>query len=72
MTDSEEIYTTQNSFISAQIGESDVISGDDVDIEVRFDHLWNDSEIEERVRRSVASATRYKDEWAVRASETWR
>ena len=73
MADSdEEIYITQNSFISAEIGERDVISGNDVDIEERFDRLLNEAEIEERVRRSVPSATRYKDEWAVRAFEAWR
>ena len=66
------MYITQNSFMSAEIGECDVISGDDVDVEERFDRLVNDAEIEQRVRESVPSATRYKDEWAVRAFEAWR
>ena len=53
MTDSdEEICITQNSFISVEIRERDVISGDDV--EERLDRLLNDAEIEERVRRSVS------------------
>ena len=73
MTDSdEEISITQNSFISAEIGEREVKSGDDVDVEEKFDRLLNDAEIKERVRRSVPSATRYKDEWAMRAFEAWR
>ena len=63
----DEIYITQNSLISTEIGESDVISGDDVDMEEIFDRLLDDVEIKERVRQSVALATRYKDEWAVRA-----
>ena len=66
------VYITQNLFISVEIRERDVISGDDVDVEERFDRLLNDAEIEERVRRSVSSATRYKDEWAMRAFEAWR
>ena len=63
----DEIYITQNLFISTEIRESDVISGNDVDMELRFDRLLDDVEIRERVRQSVALATRYKDEWAVRA-----
>ena len=48
MTDSdEEIYITQNSFISPEIAESHVTSGDDVDVEDRFDRLLNDAEIED-------------------------
>ena len=54
------MYITQNSFMSAEIAECDVISGDDVDVEERFDRLVNDAEIEQRVRQSVPSATRYK------------
>ena len=73
MTNSdEEIYISQNSFISAEIAESDVTSGDDVDVEDRFDRLLNEAETEERVRQYVPSATRYKDEWAVRTFEAWR
>ena len=48
------------------------MSGDDVDVEERFDRLLNDAKIEERVWRSVPSATRYKDEWATRAFVAWR
>ena len=33
---------------------------------------YRDTEIQECVRRCVPSATRYKDEWASRAFETWR
>jgi hypothetical protein len=68
----EEFYITQNSFISNRKAEGDVVPSDDVDIEERFDRLMGDDEIEERVRKSVPSATRYKDEWAVRAFEAWR
>ena len=39
------MYITQNSFMSAEIAECDVISGDDVDVEERFDRLVNDAEI---------------------------
>ena len=70
MADSdEELYITQNSFISTEIAEGDVISGDDGDIEERFDCLLDNAEIEEQIHQSVASATRYKDEWAVWAFE---
>ena len=31
------MYITQNSFMSAEIAECDVISGDDVDVEERFE-----------------------------------
>ena len=68
----EEMYITQNSFMSSEIAECDVISRDDVDVEERFDRLVNDGKIEQRVRQSVPSATRYKDEWMVRAFEAWR
>ena len=73
MADSdEEFFLTQNSFISAEIAESDVISDENADIEQRFDRLLDNAEIQERVRQFVPSATRYKDEWAVRAFEAWR
>ena len=68
----EEFYITQNSFISTIVTESDVISDENIDVEERFDRLLDDAEIEERVRQSVPVATRYKDEWAVRAFEAWR
>ena len=40
--------------------------------EGHFDRLLSDTEIQERVRQCVPAATRYKDEWASRAFETWR
>ena len=53
MADSdEEIFVTQNSFISAEIAENNVISDEDADIEQRFDRLLDNAEIQERVRQS--------------------
>ena len=61
MADSdEEVSVSQNSFISAEIAESDVVSDEDADIEERFDRLLDNAEIQERVRQSVLSTTRYK------------
>ena len=55
-----------------EITESDVISEGGSDIEARFDRWLCDAEIQERVRKSVPVATRYKDGWAVKTFETWR
>ena len=50
MVDSDEgLLVTQNSFISAEIAESDVISDEDADIEQRFDRLLDNAEIQEQV-----------------------
>ena len=68
----EEMYITQNSFISAEITESDVIPEDGSDFEERFDRWLGEAELQERVRQSVPVATRYKDEWAVKTFENWR
>ena len=68
----KELSITQNLFISTEITENDVISSDDIDVEERFDRSFDDAEIEERVWQSVSLATRYKDEWVVRAFEAWR
>ena len=73
MADSdEELFVSQNSFISAEIAGSDVISDEDTDIERRFHRLLHNAEIQERVRQSVPSATLHKDEWPMRAFEAWR
>ena len=46
MADSdEEVSVSQNSFISAEIAESDVVSDEDADIEQRFDRLLDNAEI---------------------------
>ena len=42
------------------------------DIKARFNRWLCDAEIQERVRKSVPLATRYKDGWAVKTFETWR
>ena len=61
MTESdEELFITQNTFITEEITESDVISEGGSDIEARFDRWLCDAEIQERVRNSVPVATRYK------------
>ena len=41
----EEVYFSQNSFISAEIAETDVVSDEDADIEQRFDRLLDNAEI---------------------------
>ena len=45
MADNDEgLFVTQNSFISANIAESDVISDEEADIEQRFDWLLDNAE----------------------------
>ena len=58
----EDLYITQNSFVSRKITEIDVLSEQGLDIEERFDRFLWDREIQERVGQFVPAATRYKDE----------
>ena len=66
------VFYSEQFCASREITESDILSEQGSDIEGRFDRLLCDREIQERVRQSVPAARRYKDEWAVRAFETWR
>ena len=70
----EERFITQNTFITEEVTESDVILEGGSDIEARFNRWLCDAEIQERVRKSVPLATRYKDGcgWAVKTFETGR
>ena len=68
----EELFITQNTFITEEITESDVILEGESDIEARFNRWLCDAEIQERVPKSVPLATRYKDGWAVKTFKTWR
>ena len=71
MESDEDLFITQNSFISREIPD-DLLWVGVWDIDSRFDRLLCESDIQERARECVPAATRYKDEWAVRAFETWR
>ena len=54
-------------FRQAEIAESDVLSGDDVNIqEDGFHRLLDDTEMDKRITPSVLLATRYKGEWALK------
>ena len=72
MESDEDLFITQNSFISREIADNDILSTGEWNIDSRFDRLLCEADIEDRARQCVPAATRYKDEWAVRAFETWR
>ena len=72
MESDEDLFITQNSFISREITDNDTLSTREWNIESRLDRLLCESNIQECARQCVPAAKRYKDEWAVKAFETWR
>ena len=72
MESDEDLFITQNSFISREITDNDTLSTREWNIDPRYDRLLCESDIQERARQCVPVAKRYKDEWAVRAFESWR
>ena len=72
MESDEDLFVTQNSFISRESTDNDTLSTGEWNIDFRLDRLLCESDIQERARQCVPAAKRYKDEWSVKAFETWR
>ena len=72
MESDEDLFVTQNSFISRESTHNDTLSTGEWNIDFRLDRLLCGSHIQERARQCVPVAKRYKDEWSVKAFETWR